>query len=197
MAFINDRLLECIAYGFSFGPEFSTTIESLRNGAESRNANWATFRWRGTVGYQNIRPEIYNEILGAFLTARGMTNTFRFKNWMEGPVVGQSLGNAPSGTTAVQLVRNYDAFGGQSFQRKITKPVAGTVTVYQSGVSKAGTVDALTGLFTPSTAWTAGQPLTADFEYDIPVRFDSDYMPFSYDNFRAVNGEITVVEVQE
>lgn len=197
MAFIDDRLLECVAYGFSFGPEFSTTIESLRNGAESRNANWATFRWRGTAGYQNISPDAYGAVLGAFLAARGMASTFRFKNWLEDAVVGQSLGNAPSGTTAVQLVRDYDAFGGASFQRTITKPVAGTVTVYQSGTPKAGTIDTSTGLFTPATAWTAGQPLTADFEYDLPVRFDADYMPFSYDNFRAINGEITVIEVQE
>lgn len=197
MAFIDDRILECVAYGFSFQPEFRTTIIELKNGSEARNAEWARFRWRGVAPYQNINPDDYGLLLGAFLRAKGMANTFRFKNWMEGPVVGQSLGNAPSGSNAVQLVRDFDPFGGSSYRRTVTKPVNGTVTVYQSGIAKSGTYSTTTGLFTPSTEWTAGQPLTADFEYDIPVRFDSDSLPFSYDNWRALSGEASIVEVLE
>lgn len=197
MAFIDARILECVAYGFSFGPEFRTTVTELRSGSEARNAEWARFRWRGVAPYQNINPDDYHALLGAFLRAKGMANTFRFKNWMEGAVEGQPLGNAPSGTTAVQLVRTYDPFGGSSYQRTVTKPVAGTVTVYQNGVAKAGSVDTSTGLFTPSTSWSAGQPLTADFEYDIPMRFDSDNLPFNYENFRALSGEAAIVEVLE
>ena len=197
MAFIDARILECVAYGFSFGPEFRTTVTELRSGSEARNAEWARFRWRGVAPYQNINQDDYHALLGAFLRAKGMANTFRFKNWMEGAVESQSLGNAPSGTTAVQLVRTYDPFGGSSYQRTVTKPVAGTVTVYQNGVAKAGSVDTSTGLFTPSTSWSAGQPLTADFEYDIPMRFDSDNLPFNYENFRALSGEAAIVEVLE
>lgn len=197
MAFIDDRILECVAYGFSFGPEFRTTVTELKNGAEVRNAEWARFRWRGTAPYQNIEPGHYMELLGAFLRAKGMAHTFRFKNWMEGPVVGQSLGNAPSGTAPVQLVRDYDVFGGSAYRRKVTKPVAGTLTVYQDGIVKAGTTDPLTGLFTPTSAWSSGQPLTADFEYDIPMRFDSDNLPFTYDDWRALNSEAAIVEVLE
>lgn len=197
MAFIDARILECVAYGFSFGPEFRTTVTELRSGSEARNAEWARFRWRGVAPYQNINPDDYHALLGAFLRAKGMANTFRFKNWMEGAVEGQPLGNAPSGTTAVQLVRTYDPFGGSSYQRTVTKPVAGTVTVYQNGVAKAGSVNTSTGLFTPSTSWSAGQPLTADFEYDIPMRFDSDNLPFNYENFRALSGEAAIVEVLE
>lgn len=196
MAFIDDRLLECVAYGFSFGPEFATTVETLKSGSESRNSLWAIPRWRGVAPYQNIRPDDYGAILGAFLRTGGMRDTFRFKNWVEDAVVGQSLGNAPSGTTAVQLVREYTIFGGSAAQRTVTKPVAGTVIVYQSGAPKAGTIDTSTGLFTPSTAWTTGAPLTADFDYDLEVRFDTDYMPFSYDNLRALNGEIAIIEVR-
>ena len=197
MAFIDDRILECVAYGFSFGPEFRTTITELRSGSEARNAEWARFRWRGVAPYQNINHENYGGLLGAFLRAKGMANTFRFKNWMEDAVVGQSLGNAPSGTTAVQLVRDYAPFGGSSYRRIVTKPVNGTVVVYQSGVEKSGSYSTTTGLFTPSTAWTEGQPLTADFEYDIPVRFDTDSLPFNYENWRALSGEVAVVEVLE
>ena len=197
MAFIDERILECVAYGFSFEPVFRTTVLELKSGAEVRNAEWSRFRWRGIAPYANIRPESYHLLLGAFLRAHGMKDSFRFKNWMEGAVEGQSLGVAPSGSTAVQLVRDYDPFGGSSYRRMVTKPVDGTVTVYQDGFVKAGTTDPLTGLFTPTSAWTDGLPLTADFEYDIPVRFDTDSLPFSYDNLRALNGEVPIVEVLE
>lgn len=195
MAFIDDRLLECVAYGFAFGPEFRTSIVELKSGREARNAEWARFRWRGVAPYQNIEPDDYSGLLGAFLRARGMVNTFRFRNWLEEAVVGQSLGLAPAGTTAVQLVRDYDPFGGSSYRRTVTAPVAGSVTVYQNGVAKPGTFSTTTGLFTPDTAWTAGAALTADFEYDIVVRFDTDHLPFSYDDMQAMNGEIALVEV--
>lgn len=195
MAFIEDRLLECIAYGFNFGPQRSTRIQQLRSGQESRNANWPVSRWRGSASYLNITPDKYEEVLGAFEVADGMAHGFRFRNPLDFEVTGQSLGNAPSGSTPVQLIRTYASFGGTSKQRTIKKPVAGTVTVYQAGIAKAGSIDTTTGLFTPNTAWTEGFALTADFEFDLPVRFDQDWLPFSYDNFRAVNGEITICEI--
>lgn len=195
MAFIEDRLLECVAYGFNFGPERSTRVKNLRSGHEVRNANWAISRWRGSASYQNILPEDYGTLLGAFERANGMTNAFRFKNWLDYSVTGQSLGAAPAGTVAVQLVKTYPVFGGSGVTKTIKKPVAGTVTVYQDGIAKAGTIDTTTGLFTPSTAWTEGFALTADFEFDIGVRFAQDWLPFSYDDWQAINGEVSICEV--
>lgn len=195
MAFIDARLLDCVSYGFTFGPEFRTTVMPLLSGSEARNAEWMRFRWRGTAPYRSVRPNDYHALLGAFLRTKGMAHTFRFRNWFEALVTAQSLGAAPSGSTPVQLVRDYSPFGGQSYRRTVTAPVAGTVTVYQAGVAKPGAVDTSTGLFTPATAWTAGAALTADFEYDVVVRFDSDHMPFSYENWQKIGGEIPLVEV--
>ena len=195
MAFIDARLLECVSYGFTFGPEFNTEIVPLKNGSEARNANWARFRWRGTAPYNRVRPEHYHELLGAFLRARGMANTFRFLNWFDRAVVGQALGNAPSGTAPVQLVRDFAPFGGLSYRSTITAPVAGTVVVYEAGAPKAGTISSATGLFTPDAAWSSGAALTADYEYDVVVRFDTDHLPFTYENWRAIGGEIPLVGV--
>lgn len=195
MAFIEDRLLECVAYGFTFGPERSTRVHRLRSGHETRNANWVLSKWRGSAPYQNIRPEDYGSLLGAFEEADAMTHAFRFKNYLDYSATAEPLGVAPSGTTAVQLVKAYQSFGGSFVQRTVKKPVAGTVTVYQSGTPKAGTIDTTTGLFTPTTSWSAGQALTADFEFDYGVRFDQDWLPFSYDNWQALNGEIAICEV--
>lgn len=153
MAFIEDRLLDKVAYGFQIGPQFQTRIRTLRNGHERRNRDASSFRWKGSAPYQNIKPEHYETLLGAFLTAGGMADSFRFKNWVDFAVTGQSLGVAPAGSTPVQLVKDYVLFGSVRYRRIIEKPVAGTVTVYEGGVAKAGTTDTTTGLFTPSTAW--------------------------------------------
>jgi uncharacterized protein (TIGR02217 family) len=195
MAFIEDRLLDKVSYGFQIGPLFDTRITTLRNGHERRNRNWDTFKWRGTAPYNRIRAEHHVLLLGAHLACGGAADSFRFKNWMDYRVTGQSLGNAPAGSTAVQLVRDYETFGSTTHRRTITKPVSGTVTVYQNGVAKAGSTDTTTGLFTPDTAWTEGQPLTADFEYDIPMRFASDWLPFTQEEWNARTGEIELIEV--
>lgn len=195
MAFIEARLLDKVAYGFQIGPRFNTRILTLRNGHERRNANWSLFQWKGSAPYQNIKPDHYGELLGAFLVAGGMANGFRFKNWVDYIAEGESLGLAPSGTAPVQLVKAYPQFGLGQYQRTITKPVSGSVTVYQAGVAKAGTVDTTTGLFTPSTSWTGGAALTADFEFDIPMRFDADWLPMTYGEWQALSGEVPLIEV--
>ena len=194
MAFLNARLLECVAYGFEGRLTYATTIHPLRSGNESRNATRSNGRWMFSALAQNIQPENYADLLDAFNAMRGSNDSCRFKNWLDYEVTGQSLGNAPSGSTPVQLVKS-STFGGVTRTKNITKPVAGTVTVYQSGVAKAGTFSTTTGLFTPTTNWTAGQPLTADFQWDVPVRFMSDELPATYDNWRAINVPIDVIEV--
>lgn len=49
---------------------------------------------------------------------------------MDYQATAESLGNAPSGTTAVQLIKTYGTAYGQPYVRTIVKPVNGTVTVY-------------------------------------------------------------------
>lgn len=199
MAFIEARLLDKVAYGFQIGPQFDTRIVVKRNGHERRNRNWDTFKWRGTAPYSRIKESDHNLVLGAILRAGGMADSFRFKNWLDYKATGQALGTSPAGSTAIQLVRDYDLFGGDAYTRTITKPVSGTVTVYQntgSGpVAKSGTIDTATGLFTPDTAWTAAATITADFEFDIPMRFNSDWLPFTKSEWDAHDGEFEIIEV--
>lgn len=195
MAFIEERLLDRVAYGFNFGPERNTRIHRLRSGHTVRNANWPLSLWRGSAPYVRLDPDTYALILGAFERADGMTHGFRFRNWMDFSAVGESLGAAPAGTTAVQLRKTYPVFGGSGVSKTIKKPVTGTVTVYQDGIAKSGTIDTTTGLFTPSTAWTEGLALTADFEFDYGVCFAQDWLPFDYETVQALTGEVGVQEI--
>ncbi len=195
MAFIEYRLDDpCPGYQFIAQPGWSTRIVSLANGKEKRNKNWVNAKHTFTLPMNNI-PEIGFEILKAcFMAVGGSANGFRVKDWTDYTAEQTLMTLAPSGSTPVQLSKRY-VFGPVSYDRPITKPVAGTVKVFQAGAPKAGTVDAATGLFTPTSAWTPGAILTWSGEFDVPVRFNSDDLPMSLDNPDAFNGDVVLLEI--
>jgi uncharacterized protein (TIGR02217 family) len=84
--------------------------------------------------------------------------------------------------------------------RPIAKPVAGTVKAAVAGVALAPAafaVDTATGLVTLVTAPAAGAAVTAGFEFDTPVRFDSDRIDVTLESFNAARlGAVALVEVR-
>lgn len=194
MAFLDVRLSARVEAGFSAVPMHLTRVATLQNGNEKRNAQWANSKRRYTSQYAGFNRTERDELLNAVEATDGMTYAFRFKDWNDFNVTGQALGLAPAGTTAVQLVKTY-TFGSRTKTRTITKPVTSTVVVYQNGVPKAGTVNGLTGLFTPTTAWTTSAVLTADFEFDVPVRFATDEIEFVMPHREICEVNCELVEV--
>lgn len=199
MTFYNVELDICPAYGWSGGPAARTRIRTLRNGHERRNVEADLSRRRFILPWQNNLEEQYrNDILNAHMAMHGMAHSFKVKDWTDFESDGDSQGLAPSGSTPVQLVRTY-TFGPVTRVRPITKPDTSTVVIYQNGTPKSGTTDPLTGLFTPTTNWTPGAALTADFRFWVPVRFDNDFLSTSVDNRNRegyiVNGNVELIEV--
>ena len=94
----------------------------------------------------------------------------------------QSPGTGTGSTCFFQLVKSYTS-GAQSWTRAIVKPVAGTVRVSLGGVEQLSgwTVDTTTGIVTFTTAPGSGVAVAAGFEFDVPVRFDSDSMDVNLD----------------
>jgi uncharacterized protein (TIGR02217 family) len=83
--------------------------------------------------------------------------------------------------------------------RTITKPVAGTVNVYLDGIEQVlgWSVDATTGLVTFNTSPALGVQVTADFEFDVPVRFDTDHMAVTIESYRLhAWQQIPIVELR-
>ena len=119
-------------------------------------------------------------------------------------IVSQTLVTEAAGATDVflklgpyQLQKIY-ADSAQSYARAIQKPIAGTVVVYFAGVAQSTwwTVDTTTGLVTLATSATPanGAAITADFQFDVPVRFDTDTMAAqSEDIGPAANGVNTML----
>ena len=136
------------------------------------------------------RSSDFDTVLDFFHAMRGRLHGFRFKDWSDWKSNGmdrgvnvtntdQSIGTGDGATTDFQLSLTYTA-GSQSYVRNITKPVAGSVVVAVDGVSQTyttnWTIDTTTGIvtFTAGHIPTAGQAITAGFEFDVPVRFDTD-----------------------
>lgn len=198
--FIEELFDPCPGYSFSSEPRFSTRIVALANGAEKRNGSWVRARHAFKAPLFNVSQQTADVVRSCFYAARGALYGFRFRDWADYTADRSLIGLAPSGTTPVQLAKQY-TFGPDSYSRPIYKPVAGSVIVYQNTVAKAGTLDSTTGLFTPTTAWTGGTTLTWSGEFDVPVRFETDTMPVTIDNASrggyVYNGEVSLLELPQ
>jgi uncharacterized protein (TIGR02217 family) len=192
MAYINTRLDECVAYGFTGGPEWSTLIVPLDNGREQRNGQWLYPKHRYSAQYNNIPATDRADVLAAFHAARGQLHVFRFKDWNDFTATNEALSPSIGTTTPVQLVKTY-SLGAQSTTRLIQAPVS--ATVYRNGSPVAGTLDTTTGLFTPDSNWIAGTH-TWSGEFDVWVRFASDYNAFTIGNWNAHTADIELIEVR-
>ena len=210
MAFHDIRFPPDLSFGSLGGPERRTEIVALANGHEERNTPWAQARRRYDAGI-GLRALDDIERLIAFFEARaGMLHAFRWKDWSdfrsapasaEVAPIDQPLGLGDGVQTVFQLAKTYRS-GPAAARRVITKPVPGSVRVAIGGIEQieglAWTLDPLAGTDTFATPPAAEAEVTAGFEFDVPVRFDTDLIQVSVANFRA--GEVPrvpVVEVRE
>ncbi len=187
-----------ISYGATGGPMFLTDIVSTVSGYEQRNSKWSQARAKYNVA-SGVKTESQWQNLIAFFRARkGKAVGFRFKDWSDYKGTNESLGVGDDTTTDFQLQKIYSS-GTVAFARAIAKPVAGTTKIYVDAVlqNSGVTVDTTTGVVSFATAPAIGTIITADFEFDVPVRFDTDEMSISMDSFDAGNwSSIPLIEVR-
>lgn len=198
MAFHEVRFPDDIAYGATGGPEFATSVVATASGYEQRNINWSAARGRWDVA-SGLKKQTQLDTLIAFFRARkGRAHGFRFKDWTDYKATAQALGTGNGTITTFQLSRIYSS-GGNTDVRTITKPVAGTVKVYLAGVLQASgwSVNTTTGVITFSTPPANGVAVSADYEFDVPVRFDTDRMAVTIEqiNLHQWSG-IPIVEIR-
>lgn len=198
-----------VALGARGGPERRTDVVTLRSGAEERNAIWADSRRKYQAGYGVKSFAQLEAVLAFFEAQRGRLYGFRWKDRFDyrscasphapGPL-DQQIGIG-DGTTAVwQLSKTYSA-GGTPYVRPIRKPVAGAVTLAVNGtavvIGTGFTVETTTGLvtFLAGHIPPSGAIITAGFQFDVPVRFDTDYLEVDLSHFEA--GEIPNIPIIE
>jgi uncharacterized protein (TIGR02217 family) len=177
---------QCPSFGYTSLPMYSVTPIERASGVETRNRNWEypLHRFDCTVGPRD--EEAIAELLEFWHAVGGMAYGFRFSDGVD--YKSCRINEAISATDCPLLVVNGESpevyqlikrytFGARTQDRVIYKPVQGTILIADGGVLKTEavdyTIDYATGrvglLFSPAGSLTWGG------EFDVPVRFDSEF----------------------
>lgn len=207
MGFHDVRFPASLSFGSVGGPKRRTEIVTLANGFEERNTPWAHARRRYDAGVSMRSLDDIETLIAFFEARQGQLHGFRWKDWSdfkscaasrEPDFEDQVIGIGDGVTLAWQLKKVYRS-GEQSYARPIVKPVVGTVLV---GIQRDElreslhyTVDYDTGVVTFSVAPDEGVEIQAGFEFDVPVRFDTDRIQTSVASFQA--GDVPSVPIVE
>lgn len=176
-SFHETRFPSSISFKAEGGPVFRTEIATLKSGLEKRNIVWSRSRAEYEISYTDISNNETSEIISFFMARRGSAYGFRFKDWNDFQASSEEIATADGATTNFQLIKNYGD-DENTYQRIITKPVTDSVSVYvdgnqqQTGVS----INYSNGVITFDSPPALGELITADFEFDVPVRFASDML---------------------
>ncbi|WP_197915853.1 DUF2460 domain-containing protein [Thiosulfatihalobacter marinus] len=207
MGFHEVRFPANLSFGSIGGPERRTDVVTLANGFEERNTPWAHSRRRYDAGIGMRSLDDIETLIAFFEARRGQMYAFRWKDWSDykscratGEVGyrDQVIGTGDDTTTQYPLVKTYRS-GAFTYERPIVKPVAGSVRLglsgdpLQEGVHYE--VNAENGIITLAEPAGAETQITAGFEFDVPVRFDTDRIQTSVASFRA--GDVPNVPVVE
>ena len=207
MAFHEVRFPANLSFGSVGGPERRTEVVTLSNGYEERNTPWAEARRRYDAGVSLRSLDDIEELIAFFEARQGQLHAFRWKDWADykscrsSVAIGyadQTIGVGDGATAVFGLSKTYSS-GPSTQVRRITKPVTGTVRIglqgdeVQEGVHYQ--VDWTTGEISFATPPAVGEQVTAGFEFDVPVRFDTDRIQVSVASFQA--GDVPHVPVVE
>ena len=196
-----------VAFGTSGGPQHSTQIVALGSGYEQRNQRWQSSRRRYDAGYGVKSLDGLHRVIAFFEARRGPLHAFRFRDpadhksclpSMAPAASDQQIGVGDGVQTEFQLIKTYGD-EGQAYCRQITHPVDRTDKVAIDGEDQTAGVDYVLDLGSGRITFDApppeGTPVTAGFEFDVPVRFDTDQLVVNLAAFSA--GELPSIPLVE
>lgn len=210
MAFHDVRFPANVARGARGGPERRTEIVVLGSGHEERNSRWADSKRRFDAGYGIKSLDDLHAVIAFYEERRGRLHGFRFKDWTDHKscapsatpnALDQEIGTGDGATAAFQLTKTYGS-AYAPWTRTIALPVEGTVRIAVDGVEQDPgdyAVSTTTGLvtFLPGAVPGVGASITAGFEFDVPVRFDTDRLEIDLSDFEAGSiPQVPIVEVR-
>ena len=209
MAFHEVRFPANLSFGSVGGPERRTEVVQLSNGFEERNTPWSQSRRRYDAGVSLRSLDDIGALIAFFEARQGQLNGFRWKDWADfkscpasaTPAFDDQLIGVGDGVrTDYQLIKTY-ASGAEAQTRDIRKPVAGTVRIgLQGDELQEGahfTLDVKTGIVSFASPPAVDERVTAGYEFDVPVRFDTDRIQVSVASFQAGDvPQVPVVEVR-
>lgn len=211
MAFHEIRFPTVISRGATGGPERRTDVVVLGSGYEERNSRWADSRRAYDAGYGIKSLDELHAVIAFFEERRGRLHGFRWRDhadWKSCPpeqtpdALDQAIATGNGSLSAFPLKKRYGS-AHAPYTRTIAKPVTGTVKIAVAGVERVlgthFTVGGASGIvqFLPGFAPPDGAAITAGFEFDVPVRFDTDRLEISVSGFQhGAIPRIPIIEVR-
>lgn len=191
---------ESISMQSKYYIEYDTNINKSKNAREQRISNRDT-----PLLYYNIntgiktRDEI-DAIVKLFRLVKGRAIGFRFKDWLDYKVNNQNIAIGDGNTKTFQLIKSYTSIVNNDFItyiRTITKPVKSTVNIFVNGINYNDniTVNYTNGTITFNQPVQENDIISANFEFDVPVRFDNDVLEITMKNTNS--GEINNIKLIE
>ncbi len=173
-----------LAFGASGGPVRQTEIITLANGHEQRNTRQANSRRRYDAGVGIKSLEDMQTLIAFFEARRGQLYGFRFRDPMDYQADGV-IGIGDGQGTEFQLIKTYaDTVG--AWQRTIVKPKPESINIkLDAQPTSLFSVDNSSGIVMFDVAPASGVVVTASFEFDVPVRFDTEQLTTSIESFGA------------
>lgn len=200
----NTRFQIPLGFQTSGGPEWSTGIVSLTSGEEVRNAIWAQplRKWQ-LVGVP-LNEGAANDLLKFFNARSGAAQGFRFSDPFGHSTARPGFSVSPLDEHLGQGDGVADRFfltrdDGSVMRKPVTRPVAGSVRMAIDGTEVTDVpVDDATGEVTFPSPPAPGTTLTAGFDYDLPVRFETDRLELSQTSSGAFQlVRLSLVEIRE
>lgn len=200
-----------VAFGATGGPERRNEIVSLTSGREKRNARFSQSRRHYDAGTGVRSLSDLHDVLAFFEARRGSLHAFRFRDPFDMKscrpqetvsAADQPLGIGDGTRARFALTKTYGE-GEDAYRRLIARPVAETLRVAVDEAEKASpadwSFDVATGevVFAPASVPDLGEAVTAGYEFDVPVRFDTERIAVSLTAFKAGQiPSIPLIEVQ-
>jgi uncharacterized protein (TIGR02217 family) len=174
-------------------PAFATDVVEGAGGYEMRSA-----RWDGARTAYDVGPGVRSEadvagLLDFFRARRGPARAFRLRDPFDHDAQNVAIGRGDGTARSFALVKRYgDA------ERRITRPVAGSVAVTVDGRMVHGFSLHDGGVVTLDAAPAAGAVVAASYTFDVAVRFAEDRLRVSRATYLAGEAaSVPLIEVRE
>jgi uncharacterized protein (TIGR02217 family) len=203
--FVEERFPDCISFGSDGGPGFKTNVVEFDSGIVSVNEEWDSLRARYTATFETATPDEIRQVEDFFYICKGRAIGFRFKDWKDYQIIDQNIAVGDGVTTTFQLFKRYQS-GNTIYDRPIKKPLevssnGDDMQITVDGVLQTMNGDVYVNESLGTISFDIAPPPGAIVkvvygEFDVPVRFDTDTLDISFDEFRQLSLEVPLIEIQ-
>ncbi len=195
ISFCEERFPTDISYGISGGPSFYTEIVETVSGHEYRNIRYPYARSKYNLANGIKSKEQLDRVVRFFRAMKGRGVAFRFKDWLDFEATKQFIAISDGKQTEYQLIKSYEVSTIIEV-RKITKPLKETIKIYGNDKLCHRFTLHDKGMIKLRKALPKNTKITASFEFDVPVRFDSDSLSASLESYEVHSlHDISLIEV--